>query len=74
MDNFEQLVIHFIRTEELGDCDAENFSITLYGILNEEKTIDRIRSEIEGVTKRFKMIVLDPGEEWTNIKILDIDL
>jgi len=71
---FDQLVFHFIRTNELGDYNAENFSITLYGILNDEKHIERIRSEIEVITKHFKMIVLNPGEKCTNIKILDIDL
>ena len=74
MTKFDQLVFHFIVTGELGDYNAERFSITLYGIVNDEKQIKRIRSEIEGITKHFKMIVLDPGEERTNIKILDIDL
>ncbi len=74
LTNFDNLVEHFISTDELGHYNKDNFSICLYGIENNPAAIKEIRKAVSQVTTRFKLIVLEPGDQRTNINILDIDL
>lgn len=74
MREFNQLIDHFINTNELGDFNEANYSITLYDIKNEDKVLSKIKKNIDTITHKYKFIVLSPKEEYTNIKILDINL
>lgn len=74
MNNFYKLVDHFIQTDELGDYNEEDYSITLYDIENQPSIIRRIEQDIQKITRKYKFIVLNPMGEITNVKILDIDL
>lgn len=74
MDNFSRLVNYFISTDQLGDYDLLDYSITLYGIPNQVDVIQKIHQDIRKITSKYKLVVTDLKEEFTNIKILDIDL
>lgn len=69
-----KLVDKFIETDELGHYDAENHSVTLYGIPNDRKTIERVKGDIAKITNKCRIIILDPKDKHTNISILDIGL
>lgn len=74
MSNFEKLVDLFSESGELGHCNELNYSITLYDIENQPNIIDSIRKRANRVTKNYTLIVTDPAQPITNVKILDIDL
>jgi hypothetical protein len=58
----------------LGDYDSEQCHITLYGVPNEKRIIDELKRKINAITTKYKFIILDPKEDYTNIKILDVNL
>lgn len=74
MDNFNKLVEHFIFTGDLGDYNKDNYSITLYDIRRDPVVIEDIKRRINEITTKYKFVVLHTTREFTNIKILDIDL
>ena len=74
MKKFHQLVDYFIETGELGDYNPNDLSITLYDIANDKKTLSDIQQRIESITKKYKFIVVDNDSQYTNIKILNIEL
>lgn len=72
-NELDQLIKMFLATGELGSW-SRNYSICLHGIMNHPIVFDEIRHRIETITTKYKFIVLDPGEDFTNINILDIGL
>ncbi len=70
---FDKLVDMFLSTDELGHFNDKEYSIMLYGIENKREVIDDIKSRIDSVTNKYKLVVLDK-EEKPNINILDIGL
>jgi hypothetical protein len=74
MDNFNRLIDLFSKTGNLGDFDAENKSITLYDVKNISSVMKRLKADVTAITPKYKWIVLSPGDNITNVKILDIDL
>ena len=75
-NNFEKLIDYFISTKELGHYDESKNLICLYDVINSEKEIKRIKTEIEKITKKYKLILLelDKQSNCRNINILDIDV
>jgi len=73
-DNFDKIIDCFMETGELGDYDRENHSITLYGVENNISNNNRVRNLLNRITKNYKIIILSPDDETTNIKITDIDI
>lgn len=71
---YDALVDYFISTDQLGHYDSGAFSIALYGIKNDAKTLKEIKKGIEKLTKKYKLLVLDEKSEYTNVNILDIEL
>ena len=69
--NFDKIISVI---DYLGDYDTEKYSITLYDVPNTKNVFNKIKSDIESITKKYKWIVLSPKQDYTNIKILDIDL
>lgn len=59
---------------ELGDYDRDNHCITLYGVENNINNNNRVRNLLNRITKNYKLVILSPDDEVTNIKILDIDI
>ncbi len=74
MSNYEKLVDMFIDSEEIGHYNPDNNSIMLYDILNTSKTLRDLINRIDGITQKYKLVILYPERETTNINILDIDL
>lgn len=72
--NINKLVDHFISTDQLGHYDSDKHSITLYDISNTSSEFRKIKNAIDGITKKYKIIILSPDKSFTNINILDIDL
>ena len=74
-EKFKKLVDHFNDTGELGHYNEERNLICLYDIENTKQAIHEITNEVYRVCKeKFKLIVLNPERETTNINILDIDV
>ncbi len=73
-DNFDKIIDCFIETGELGDYDRENHCITLYGVENNINNNNRVRNLLNRITKNYKITILSPDDDVTNIKILDIDI
>jgi hypothetical protein len=72
--NYNKLVDLFLELKQLGHFDEENRLICLYDILNEPKIILGIKNEIEKITKKYKLVVLEKEDTYTNINILDIEV
>lgn len=58
----------------MGHFDEENRLIYLYDVLNEKKVIEKITKQIDSITKKYKLVVLDKDEIYKNINILDIEI
>jgi hypothetical protein len=58
----------------LGDYNKDKSQITLYNVLNKVPIHEGIKNIINEITTKYKYIILDPKEERTNVKILDIDI
>lgn len=74
MNNYQKLVDYFISTNELGHHNVSNHSICLYDIRNNPLVIIELEKRIRKITKKFKLVILNPKEKISNISILDIDL
>ena len=75
MENKFNRVINLPIIERyLGDYDSNNLSITLYDVPNNQKELNKIKQEVGKVTNRFRLVVLSPKDNSTNIKFLDIGL
>ena len=75
MENKFNRVINLPIIERyLGDYDSNNLSITLYDVPNNQKELNKIKQEVGKVTNRFRLVVLSPKDNSTNIKLLDIGL
>lgn len=73
-EKYNQLVDLFLESKQLGHFDEENRLICLYDVLNEKDIIENIVKQIESITKKYKLLVLDKNEIYTNIQILDIEI
>lgn len=73
-EKYSQLVDLFLESKQLGHFDEDNRLICLYDILNEKKVIEKIKKDIESITKKYNLVILDKNEIYTNINILDIEL
>lgn len=71
---FNLLVDIFLKSDELGHYDLDNYSICLYDIPTNPSSIQSVVDRIDNVTKKYKIIINTPYESVTNIQILDIDL
>jgi len=70
---FNALVNEFID-DELGHYNSKNFSMCLYTIKNDAKTIEDIKKRINKITDKYKFVILDKKKVFTNINVLDINL
>ena len=65
----------FLEDEEdiLLFYNTRNYSICLT-LENKKEVLNATRKRIDAITKKYKFIVLDPKEQFTNVNVLDIDL
>ncbi len=71
---YNQLVDLFLDSNQLGHFDEDNNLICLYDIENNPKIISKIKTEIEKITKKYKLVILDKNDVYTSINILDIEV
>jgi len=71
---YNQLVDFFLESKQLGHFDEDNRLICLYDVLNEKKVIEKIKKDIESITKKYNLVVLDKNGIYTNVNILDIEV
>lgn len=70
MDIYEKLVQYFLDSGELGYYDPSNLSICLYDV--KKKDIADLRKRIAELTKKCRVVVEYPNDDYTNVNILDI--
>lgn len=70
---FFSLVNLFIDAD-LGHYNEQKASICLYDVPNTEKSINIIKSKIDKITTKYKLVVLDNKSKISNVNILDIGL
>lgn len=74
MKEFDNLVNHLIATGELGYYNPEKYSICLYDIRNTPEVVKDLNERISALVKSYKLIILSPKEDFTNMNLLDIGL
>lgn len=71
---FNEIINHFLKTNQLGDFDGLKSSLTLYDIPNNPKEINEIKKYMDSISIGYKIVILSKNEETTNIKLLDIGI
>jgi hypothetical protein len=66
--------LHGNRPYDFREMSHEKASLSLYAVENNPANLARLRGHLDAIGISYKLIVLDPTEEFTNIKLLDIGL